>query len=182
MLTRRDLKDKELVQQAELNRLQMLQTVLNSTHRKKSKAAIKMLPPNMLEMILKESGLLSPAPPLYRCSPGRLPFAHAIITTSSKLLSPFIFRVYRDGRPKFQHQVPVRGEIDFFFDAEPDAVQRMFSVEYKPLHTIHVYYGSRPGAKDPPISRVGGCGATDGTFHSRRSCDGGIIEWELERQ
>lgn len=181
MLTRRDLKDKELVQQAELNRLQMLQTVLNSTHRKKSKAAIKMLPPNMLEMILKESGLLSPAPPLYLCSPGRLPFAHAIIS-SSELLSPFIFRVYRDGRPIFQHQVPVRGEIDFFFDAEPDAVQRMFSVEYKPLHTIHVYYGSRPGAEDPPISRVGCCGATDSTVHSRRSCDGGIIEWELERQ
>jgi len=136
MLTRRDLKDKELVQQAELNRLQRLQTVLNSTHKTKSKAAIKMLWPNLLEMILKESGLLSPAPPLYLCSPGRLPFAHAIIS-SSELLSPFIFRVYRDGRPKFQHQVPVRGEIDFFFDAEPDAVQRMFSVEYKSLHTIH---------------------------------------------
>ena len=181
MLTRRDLKDKELVQQAELNRLQMLQTVLNSTHKTKSKAAIKMLSPNMLEMILKESGLLSPAPPLYLCSPGRLPFAHAIIS-SSKLLSPFIFRVYRDGRPKFQHQVPVHGEIDFFFDAESDAVQRMFSVEYKSLHTIHVYYGSRPGAEDPPISRVGRCDALDRTVHGRRSCDGGIIEWELERQ
>lgn len=174
---RHEMRDKELVQHTETNRLRMLQTVLNCTHKRKSKAAIKILPSSVLEIVLKQSGLLSPAPPVYSTLPDgiRLPFAHAV-TNNSELLSPFIFRVYQNGSPIFQHQVG-DGEIHFFFEAK-SAVQRMFSVVHKSQKTIHVYYGSRTAAGEPSAPRVGCC---DTAHENGTNGTHGDIHWQIEK-